>query len=375
MTQTASSLIALTAGGTGLIALAAGGTGGHLYPAMTLARALQDQGYRTLLLTDKRGVRFVENTTIPYRVIQSAPMHKGLMGKIKTALRLGTGYLQCQMLFLRDKPVAVVGFGGYPSFPPVIAAAHRHIPVILHEQNAILGRAQRLVQRYARKICLSFAQTRLIESIPSEKIVVTGLPLRPEILSIANHQYALPQTGEKFRILVTGGSLASALFSDIIPQAILTLPDDIQQRIHITQQCRVDDVERVKNLYQSHNISADVLSYIHDMAEQLSSAHLMIGRAGASTVTENTLAGVPAIYVPLAVSLDGDQAANAAQIVAQDGAWMIAEKDFSPQALSAMLSDIINEPARLTAMASNLKTLGRADATTRLTSIILDAIS
>jgi UDP-N-acetylglucosamine--N-acetylmuramyl-(pentapeptide) pyrophosphoryl-undecaprenol N-acetylglucosamine transferase len=358
-----------------LIALAAGGTGGHLYPALALARTLEARGYRTCIITDKRGVRFVENTTIAYHVVQSAPMHKGLLGKIKTALRLGAGYLQCQFLFMRNTPSAVVGFGGYPSFPPVFAAAHRHIPIILHEQNAILGRAQRLVQRYARKVCLSFAQTRLIESVPAHKLEITGLPLRAEILSLAEHVYSLPQDHEKFRILITGGSLASALFSQIIPQAIIQLPKTIQQRIHMIQQCRADDVDTVKQLYADHGISADVLSYIHDMPTQLAQAHLMIGRAGASTVTESTLAGLPTLYIPLAVSLDGDQAANAAQIVAQGGAWMMTEKDFSPQALSAMITDIINEPARLTAMAAILKTLGRADATTRLADIVAETLS
>jgi UDP-N-acetylglucosamine--N-acetylmuramyl-(pentapeptide) pyrophosphoryl-undecaprenol N-acetylglucosamine transferase len=358
-----------------LIALAAGGTGGHLYPALTLAQELETRGYRVMILTDRRGVRFVENTAYKFHVIQSAPMHKGLWGKIKTALSLGTGYAQCQMLFLRDKPSAVVGFGGYPSFPPVIAAAHRHIPIILHEQNAILGRAQRLVQRYAQKICLSFGQTKMLESVDADKIVVTGLPLRPAILALADHVYAPPHDHEKFNILVTGGSLASALFSQIIPQAMIQLPVDLQKRIHMIQQCRADDVETVKQFYADHGISAEVLSYIHDMPVQLSRAHLMIGRAGASTVTESTLAGLPTLYIPLAVSLDGDQAANAAQIVAQGGAWMMTEKDFSPESLSAMLSDIINEPARLTKMAAILKTLGRADATTRLADIVANTLS
>lgn len=358
-----------------LIALAAGGTGGHLYPAITLAQELQQRGYDIVILTDRRGVRFVKDTPYPYHVIQSAPMQKGLWGKIKTASSLATGYLQCQALFLRRKPAAMVGFGGYPSFPPVMAAAHRKIPITLHEQNAIFGRAQRLVQRYAQNICLSFSQTRMLESVASEKITVTGLPLRPAILALANHAYQPPQTGERFNILVTGGSQASALFSQIIPQALITLPPDIQKRIHMIQQCRADDVAMVQQLYADHGISAEVLSYIHDMPVQLARAHLMIGRAGASTVTESTLAGLPTLYVPLAASLDGDQAANAAQIVAQGGAWMMAEKDFSPESLGAMLTNIINEPARLTAMAAILKTLGRANATTRLADIVAKTLS
>jgi UDP-N-acetylglucosamine--N-acetylmuramyl-(pentapeptide) pyrophosphoryl-undecaprenol N-acetylglucosamine transferase len=358
-----------------LVVLAAGGTAGHVYPALTVGRALQEKGYVVRLCTDKRGVRFVENTTIPFSVIQSAPMQKGLIGKIKTMLRLGTGYLQSQFLFLFNKPSAIIGFGGYPSFPPVIAAAHRRVPVILHEQNAVFGRAQRLLKRYAHKICLSFPQTKMLDGISEKKLVVTGLPLRLEILALNDRHYTLPQGDDKLNILITGGSQAAALFGETIPLAIAQLPEQLQSRLHIVQQCRPHQVETIRQFYTHHRISTDIESYLHDMPEQLRRAHLFIGRAGASTVTELAVAGLPAIFIPLAVSLDGDQAANAAHIVAAGGGWILPEKDFSPESLAAMLADIINQPAQLTAMASTMKTLGRADATERLAQTIIEAMA
>lgn len=358
-----------------LVVLAAGGTGGHVYPALTVARALRDKNCDVMLCTDKRGVRFVKDTDIPYRMILSSAMQPGLAGKIKTILKLGIGYLQSQWLFLFHKPSVIIGFGGYPSFPPVIAAAHRHVPVILHEQNAILGRAQRLLKQYVTKICLSFPDTKMTGAISPGKLTVTGLPLRPEILSVADRVYTPPRDGEKFNILITGGSLASALFGRVIPQAMLLLSDTAKHAIHIVQQCRADDVESVRQIYADHGLSADVLSYINDMPDKLRTAHLFIGRAGAGSVTEMAIAGLPAIFIPLAVSLDGDQAANAANVIQAGGGWILAEKDFSPESLAAILENIIQQPAQLTAMASTLKTLGRPDATERLVQIILGAMS
>ncbi|HEY1096541.1 MAG TPA: UDP-N-acetylglucosamine--N-acetylmuramyl-(pentapeptide) pyrophosphoryl-undecaprenol N-acetylglucosamine transferase, partial [Alphaproteobacteria bacterium] len=345
------------------------------YPALTIARALRAKNYRVLLCTDKRGVRFVENTDISYRVVQSAPMRKGLIGKISTLLLLGIGYLQSHILFLFDKPAVIVGLGGYPSFPPVIAAAHRQIPVVLHEQNALFGRAQRMLHAYAKKICLSFPQTKMLQGIPEEKLQVTGLPLRPEIMAISDHPYTLPQGDEKLRILITGGSLASALFGDTIPLAMAQLAPELQDKIHVVQQCRAEQAEMIRQFYTHHRISSDVQTYLHDMPDQLRLAHLFIGRAGASTVTEMAVAGLPAIFIPLAVSLDGDQAANAEHIVKAGGGWILPEKDFSPESLAAMLSDIINQPTQLISMASTMKTLGRADATERLTQTIIEAMA
>jgi UDP-N-acetylglucosamine--N-acetylmuramyl-(pentapeptide) pyrophosphoryl-undecaprenol N-acetylglucosamine transferase len=356
------------------IALAAGGTGGHVYPALTLARALQQDGCNVMLLTDTRGARFIKDNTVPYRVIQAATLHKGVIGKLRTVLKLGIGYLQSHLHFLTRKPDAIVGFGGYPSFPPVVAAAHRGAAVILHEQNALYGRAQRMLTRFARFVCLSFAQTQKLDSVPPAKIRVTGLPLRPDILQLQHAPYTLPSASEKFRILITGGSLASQLFSRVIPQAVALLPVPLRNTVHMIQQCRADDVDAVAGFYRQHGISADVVDYIHDMPTQLAQAHLFIGRSGASTVTEIALAGRPAIFIPLAVSLDGDQAANAAQIISAGGGWILAEKDFSSESLAAMLQDILNQPARLVAASSVLKGLAHADATQALVQTVKDAL-
>ncbi len=356
------------------IVLASGGTGGHVYPALALAAELQQCGYDVALFTDKRGVQFVKGTDTSYRVIQSATLHKGLIGKLRTAFKLSVGYLQCQWSFLVRKPDAIVGFGGYPSFPPVFAAAHRGIPVILHEQNALFGRAQRMLAKFARFICLSFPQTQKLGNIPAEKLRVTGLPLRAEILAVKDAIYSLPQANETFGILITGGSQASALFAKIIPQAIALLSAELQKKLHLVHQCRAADVEPVADFYRTHDISAEVTPYIHDMPVQLAKTHLFIGRSGASTVTEVALASRPAIYIPLGVSLDGDQAANAANIISIGGGWILAEKDFSSESLAAMLQDILNQPARLTAASSVLKGLGRADAAQQLAQTVTDVL-
>lgn len=356
------------------IALAAGGTGGHVYPALALAAELRQQNFDVVLYTDKRGERFIKDNVIPYRVIESATLHKGLIGKFRTLFKLGVGYLQCHALYLKQRPAAIVGFGGYPSFPPVIAAAHRGVPVILHEQNAVFGRAQRMLARFAKTICLSFPQTHKLNGIPANKLRVTGLPLRAEILQLADAAYHLPQAGEPFRILITGGSQASSLFARVIPQAIALLPDALRAQLHMVHQCRVEDLTDVSDFYRQHSISADVISYIHDMPVQLAKTHLFIGRSGASTVTEVALAARPAIFIPLAVSLDGDQAANAANIMDVGGGWILTEKAFSPESLAAMLQDILNQPARLTAASSALKGLGRRDATQSLAQAVTDAL-
>ena len=356
------------------IAMATGGTGGHTYPTLTLAKEMRQQGFDVILFSDIRGERFIKETDVPYHIIKSATWKKGPIGKLQTLMMLGVGYVQSHLHFLRRKPDAIVGFGGYPSFPSVLAAAHRGIPVILHEQNSIFGRAQRMLARYARTICLSFSQTQKLQGVPPEKLLVTGLPLRVEILTLQDAVYILPQPGEKFRILITGGSQASTLFAKIIPQAIAFLPDALKNSVHMVHQCRANDVADVSEFYAQHNISADVLDYIHDMPVQLAQAHLFIGRSGASTVTEIALAGRPAIFIPLAVSLDGDQAANAAQIIAAGGGWILSEKDFSPASLAAMLQDILNQPARLIAASSVLKHLAHADATQKLVQAVKDAL-
>ena len=356
-----------------LIALATGGTGGHVYPALTLARALSPT-HDIILYTDPRGVRFITDSGFKYHVIQSAKMHPGLLGRLRTLVQLGLGYVQSHLFMLVRRPDAIVGFGGYPSFPAVVAAAHRGVPVVLHEQNAIFGRAQRMLVRFAKIVCLSFANTQKADAIPATKLRVTGLPMRPDIVALSGQDYQLPHDNDKFNILIAGGSLASALFGRVIPHGIAKLPADLQAKIHVVQQARPEQIDEISRLYQQHHISAEVLPYIHDMPAALRKAHLFIGRSGASTVTELAIAGRPALYIPLAVSLDGDQAANAAHIIQGGGGWILPEKDFSPESLAAMLGDILNQPSRLTAAASALKGLGRASATQDLAQAVMDVL-
>jgi UDP-N-acetylglucosamine--N-acetylmuramyl-(pentapeptide) pyrophosphoryl-undecaprenol N-acetylglucosamine transferase len=353
------------------ILLAAGGTGGHVFPAIALAETLQERGYRVEFITDKRGKRFFDDKNFSVNVIASSAVPRSLFGRAIAALKILSGIVLSLYMLREYEPKVVVGFGGYPSFPPLFAAQVLKTPTIVHEQNAVFGRANRQVSRRVVKIATSFPETRSLDITHQEKVVYTGNPIR-KVFSTTDNTYTLPQ--QNFNLLIFGGSQGASLFSKVIPEAIARLPMELQQRLTVTQQCRAEDMNEAIEAYKNTHVKTVLKSFFDDMLSLYQQAHLVIGRAGASTVAEITAMGRPSILIPLAVSLDGDQANNAEQMVKHKAAWMMAEKDFTPESLAARLTELMTNPAQLQAAAQASKELGVADAASKLADVVVAAI-
>ena len=356
------------------IFLSAGGTGGHVFPALTLAQNLQEnlqaRGFVVHAITDPRGAKYWGHN-IPVHIIQAGTPFGSVKGRIKGLAKLGFGALQALVLIIKHKPCMVVGFGGYPSFAPVFLAQCFGIPTVLHEQNRVFGRASRAVASKAKAVATSFADTLKLPPnlITTHTLIHTGNPIRPEIAALANQPYQ-PLNGA-INLLITGGSQGSALFGLNVPQALALLPADLRERLVVQHQCRAGDIEQAKNLYAQHNIAANIAPFFDNMVDALANCHLFIGRAGASTVAELAAVGRPAIFVPLGISLDGDQAHNAAYMVDAGAAWVLPEKAFTPASLAAMLQPLLTDMAQLNAAAGNAHALGQPEASQKLAALVV----
>lgn len=348
------------------IFLAAGGTGGHVFPALALAKQLQAQGLAVHAITDPRGAKYWGHD-IATHTIQAGTPFGSLKGRITALFRLGFGALQALWLIAKHRPCMVVGFGGYPSFAPVLLAQILGIPTVLHEQNRVFGRASRAVAKRAKAVAVSFGDT--LKLPPNLKTTHTGNPIRPDIAALANQPY--PALNGTINLLITGGSQGSALFSVAIPQALSLLPTDICQRLQVQHQCRAEDIEQAKSIYAQSNIAATIAPFFNNMVEALGNCHLFIGRAGASTVAELMAVGRPAIFVPLGISLDGDQAHNAAYMADAKSAWVLTENAFTPASLAAMLQPLLTDMVLLQTAANNARALGQPNATQNLAQLVL----
>ena len=348
------------------VVIAAGGTGGHLFPAEALASELLARGRRVALMTDARSSRLQSSVFAGHDcfVISGAGIAgRGPLRAIKAVIALARGVFQARRILSHIHAAAVVGFGGYPSVAPVLATRlMRDRPaVILHEQNAVLGRANRFLARHAERLALSFAAT---ERAPNVATRVTGNPVRSSIIALADTPYVPP--AEKIRLLVLGGSLGARVFSDVVPTALASLPDALLSRISVVQQCRPEDLGRVRATYDLAGIDAELSSFFPDVAEKLKAAHLVIARAGASTVAELAIAGRPAILVPLPGAIDDHQAANARALMQARGASVIAQRDFSPATLRDRLAVFLASPDMLAHAANAMRSVARPHATSRL---------
>jgi UDP-N-acetylglucosamine--N-acetylmuramyl-(pentapeptide) pyrophosphoryl-undecaprenol N-acetylglucosamine transferase len=353
------------------VVIAAGGTGGHFFPAEALASELLKRGRRIALLCDSRAAGAGSGVFAGHEqfVIPGAGIAgRGALRGASAVLSLARGVIQARSILARLDPAVVVGFGGYPSVAPVLAARslRGRIPVILHEQNAVLGRANRFLARGATALSLSFAAT---ERVPrGAATVLTGNPVRPAIAALAGTAY-VPPTGT-LRLLVLGGSLGARVFSDVVPAAIAALPAELRARLSIVQQCRAEDLDRVRAAYAQCGVAAELASFFADVAERLAAAHLVIARAGASTVAELAVVGRPAILVPLPGAIDDHQSANARALVAARGASAIAQRDLTPALLAEQLATLLDEPDMLAHAARAAATIGRADAAARLADLV-----
>ncbi len=350
------------------IVIAAGGTGGHFFPAEALAAALIARGHRVVLMTDARSGALSSPVFAGREqfVLRGAGIAgRGVVRGVRAVLGLAAGTLQARAVLQRLDAAVVVGFGGYPSVPPVLAARllGRRPFIVLQEQNAVLGRANRFLSRFADVLALGMAGTRGIP--PRVRCEVTGNPVRPAIAALAGAGYTPPMAS--INLLVLGGSLGARVFSDVVPAAIAALPAALRARMAVAQQCRAEDLARVRAQYEACGVSADLAPFFQDVAARLARAHLVIGRAGASTVAELAVAGRPAILVPLPGAIDDHQAANAAAL---GGARVMAQRDFTAAALAALLTEMLADTGLLADAARRAAASAQADAAGALAALI-----
>lgn len=356
------------------VIIAAGGTGGHIFPAEALAEALLACGERVMLVTDRRFAKFnhgvftrVETHTV--RASQPAP---GIARKAAAAAGILLGVAQAALLLRKVKPKVVVGFGGYPSFPTMLAATRLGLPTLIHEQNSVLGRANRWLAPRTSRIAASFPHTLMIEPEDEPRLVVTGNPVRSGVRAVRDVPYATLSGNGTMQILITGGSQGAAVFSRIVPAAVAALPAALRSRIRIDQQCREADLDVTRVAYEQLGVSAQVSPFFTDIPARLAAAHLVISRSGASTVAEVSVAGRPAILVPYPHAMDNHQYFNANAFEDAGAGWVMPQDGFTATALSARLEAFMGLPATLTKAAAAARAMGRPDAASMLANVTLE---
>ena len=356
--------------------LAAGGTGGHLFPAFALAEELGRRGIAVDLVTDMRADRYDAGfpARAVYRVPSASPTGKSAAALGRAAWSLSRGVAASLKLLRQVKPAAVVGFGGYPAFPPLVAARLMGVPTALHEQNAVLGRANRALARYVTAIATSFEQTRFLDGRTQGKARMTGNPVRDLVVTWASEPYHPPPDGGPCSLLVFGGSQGARFFADALPEALALVPEQVRSRLLVVQQCREEDLGRVKEAYWRTGVRAQLATFFPNLPEQMAKTHLVIGRAGASTVAELTVMGRPAILVPLPHALDNDQLQNALRLSDAGAAWCLEQKNYTPEFLAGALADLLTSPDRLEQAAAAARAQGRPDAVTRLADLVEELV-
>ena len=353
-----------------LIVLAAGGTGGHVFPAEALAQELLGQGHRLTLITDNRGAAYggTLGQLETRRINAGALAGRSLLGRASAMANLGLGYFQARQHLMALRPSAVVGFGGYAAAPTVLAARNLRIAGVLHEQTAVLGRANRMLTGRVQRICTSFD---LAESLPATATVIrTGMPVRPSVAAVRATPYLAPAQTGPFRVLVLGGSQGARVFSDVIPAAVAKLPRSLARRLEIAQQCRPEDLERVEAAYAPLAIKTQLSAFFDNVPQLLANAHLLIARSGASTMGEVTVAGRPAVLVPYPFAADDHQTANAKALADKGGAWLMPQDDFTAATLAAQLTQFLTKPELLADAAAAAGAFAVPDAASRLAEVV-----
>ncbi len=352
------------------VLIAAGGTGGHMMPAHALSEALRRRGHAVALLSDPRGVRFPGLFEGVERHLLDSATASGLdpLGWLRAARAVAAGRSAGRRVARAMGADAVIGFGGYPSLPGVLAGLSLGLPAILHEQNAVLGRVNRRLQGRVSRLALSYPQTARVS--PAARVVVTGNPVRPEIAALGNRPFRAPADGEPWRILVIGGSQGARILSERVPQALAKLPREERARLSVVQQCREEDQAAVEASYAKAGIAHDCHPFLADLPRRLGEAHLVISRAGASTMAELVAAGRPAILVPFAAATDDHQAANARRFVGAGAGQMLREDEASPARIGGMVRGFFEGPEALEGAAAAARALGVPDAADRLADLV-----
>jgi UDP-N-acetylglucosamine--N-acetylmuramyl-(pentapeptide) pyrophosphoryl-undecaprenol N-acetylglucosamine transferase len=354
----------------GIVMLAAGGTGGHLFPAEALAHQLKERGYAVHLVTDSRAERFAGKFPADeIHIVASATIgSKNPISVARALITLWQGTRAAKALMRRIKPVAVVGFGGYPTVPPLMAASALGLPTVIHEQNAVMGRANKMLASRVKAIAGGFLPET--GGAFAAKTVTTGNPVRPAVLKAAAQPYVPSAGSNPFRLVVFGGSQGAQFFSSAVPTAVTLLAPELQTRLVVTQQARPEDADGVKACYAKLGVAAEVSPFFTDMAARIGAAHFVICRSGASTVSEVSVIGRPALFVPYPFALDHDQAANAALLVEKGGAKVVPQSKLSAEKLADILKKAMEEPQTLLATAHAAKEAGIPNAANLLADLV-----
>lgn len=356
--------------------LAAGGTGGHMVPAAALAAELKRRGHCVALISDERGVRFpglfdgVETHVLPAGRVQGGPA-----GWLRAGRAMLAGRRMAIDLYRELEPAAVIGFGGYPALPALLAAFNRRVPTAVHEQNAVLGRVNRLVAGKVDAIATSYASVERLADKYRGKTHLTGNPVRAEVLALRDKPFPMLDEEGIFRVLVTGGSQGASILSQVVPEGLSMLPVNFRRRLQVTHQARVEDIDAARAKYAELEIAADLATYLPDLPEHLAWAHLVIARAGASTIAELTAAGRPAILVPLPSATDDHQTANAREMAEAGGARVIPQTQFTAIELAKQMQKLGLDPTALQNAAARARACGHPDAVRDLADLVesLDA--
>jgi UDP-N-acetylglucosamine--N-acetylmuramyl-(pentapeptide) pyrophosphoryl-undecaprenol N-acetylglucosamine transferase len=353
-----------------LAVVAAGGTGGHLFPAQALAEALIARGWRVVLATDERGAAYAGAFPAEERIALSAATFRpgDPLGMLRAVVAIVHGVLQARAAFRRLQPEVVVGFGGYPSLPALIAAISAGRRTVIHEQNAVMGRANRLLAARVTAIACAFPTLQKAAPGVVARAKVVGNPVRPEIRALAEAPYVAPERA--LRLLVTGGSQGARLLSQLVPRAVALLPEALRCRLVVQQQTRPEAIDDARRIYGDALVEAEIAPFFRDMATRLAQAHLVIGRAGASTVCEVAVAGKPAILAPLKIALDDDQGQNARLLADAGGAVVLKEDGLSAELMAETIHGLLTDPERLARMAAAARSVARPDAAELLADVV-----
>ena len=355
-----------------LVMLAAGGTGGHLFPAQALAEELTSRGHAIHLMTDERVRDYGKNfPAAATHIVASASLSLSDPLHLPARLwRLFGGYRQARGLLRQHRPSAVVGFGGYPSLPPLMAAAHCGVPCLVHEQNSVLGRANKLLASRVNAVATSFENVRGVPATAEAKIQLTGNPVRDAVRQMAGATYPQLIAGGVIKLLVFGGSQGAKFFSDAMPSVLAAMPEELRKRLWVTQQCRAEDLDRVRAAYGAVGLTVDLQPFFKNMPELLRDCHLVICRSGASSIAELGVVGRPAVLVPLPGAIDNDQLHNALNFAKAGGGFVHQQATLTTQNFAKVLAELLNNEAGLKEAATSALRHGRPDAAKRLADLV-----
>ena len=354
------------------LVIAAGGTGGHMVPAHVLGQEMTARGYAVSLITDDRGLKYPGLFEgCPRHVVPAGSLTgRNPIGWAKAVASIAKGRAAAKAIYRRDRPAAVVGFGGYPTLPALLGAFAAKIPTIIHDSNTVLGRVNRMMAGRVDVIATAFPDVKQLPAKDAAKVALVGNPVRPEIVALRDMPFPDAGDSSELHLLVIGGSQGATVLSKVVPAAVARLPEALKHRLRVTQQCRPEDIEEVRAAYAAAGVPADLATFLQDMPDRLAKAHLVIARSGASTVSELAVAGRPAIFVPLPTSTDNHQVYNAKEMVDAGGARMILQPQFTPDEVAKAMQRFFLSPATLAAAAEAARSTGRPDAAARLADIV-----